>query len=412
MPSLVFLKGPRGSERVPVVTQPFTIGRDPECDLIIDDETLSGVHAELRCERRIWSIRDNHSVNGTTHNGSPTSLAIVRSGDRIGLGDVLFRFEREPLMNAPDVRHAKDQTRLVEIRDSSMIVEDGRETDAYDYIEQHREDLQHEMVPYLIGDTPLVDLLLVCVLCGGHAILSGPTGIGRVRTARAFGNMLGLSMHEIHGVEELHQDASGLVLARGLNDMSHGSRTHLFSAMRRTRDARHDPLLILGIRDAGDSLKMSTAERNLFLMDIALGYPTTEQEQNMIARLTEEDMIPCIIPTDSLAQLQKVLDGIPIPSELLAAVVSALRRTRPGHPDAPEVVRNCLITGAGPSAGRYLLEAARAHAFIHGRELVLRTDVRAVLEPVIGHRLQFRDEYLSPDPVFEHIRALLEPSDI
>jgi len=409
VPTLVFLAGNRAGESIPVVTEPFTVGRSPECDLIIDDLSISGVHAKLRCERNIWSIRDMGTANGTTLNGSPTALAIVRPGDRIGVGDIQFRFDSAPPLNSVDHKHSKDQTKLV-ILDSTMIEEGDIEVDAFEYMEKHRAELHCGMVPYLIGDNRMVDLLLIATLCRGHAILSGPTGIGRLRSAQAYADLLGLPTLELHGADALHPDTEGVVVARGLDDMSRTTMTQLFSSMRQNQTEPNHPLLVLGIHNDGESIRLSPGQLNLFLMNIQLSYPTSEQEQNMIAGLTEEDLLEVVLPFDQVRQLRNVLETIPFPAELLETVVSAIRRTRPDHPDAPDVVRELLHAGAGPSAGRHLLNAARAHAFIHGRRLVLRLDVRAVLEPVLGHRLQFNEGAGSPDPVFDYILELLEPT--
>jgi len=404
VPTLVFLSGNRAGESALVVTEPFTIGRSPECDLIIDDLSISGVHAKLRCERNIWSIRDMGTANGT-----PTALAIVRPGDRISVGDIQFRFDAAPPLNSKDHKHSKDQTKMVEV-DSTMIEQGEMEIDAFEYIETHRAELQRAMVPYLIGDNRMVDLLLIATLCRGHVILSGPTGIGRLRSAQAYADLLGLPTLELHGADALHPDTEGVVVARGLDDMSRTTRTQLFSSMRQNQTEPHHPLLVLGIHNDGEEVRLSPGQLNLFLMNIELSYPTSEQEQNMIAGLTEEDLLQPVLPFDQVRQLRHVLESIPFPAELLATIVSAVRRTRPDHPDAPQVVRDLLHAGAGPSAGRHLLNAARAHAFIHGRRLVLRLDVRAVLEPVLGHRLQFNDSEASPEPVFDYIRELLEPA--
>jgi hypothetical protein len=73
----------------------FTIGRDPACDLVLTDRTVSRLHATLRRFGDEWFFEDLSSTNGTRVNGIRIRAAtVVRAGDRLGLGGTAFRVER------------------------------------------------------------------------------------------------------------------------------------------------------------------------------------------------------------------------------------------------------------------------------------------------------------------------------
>ncbi|MFE9771830.1 FHA domain-containing protein [Streptomyces sp. NPDC005931] len=76
----------------PATGHPLRIGRDPASGLRLNHETVSRVHAELRRQGGMWILRDLGSTNGTTVNGRRVvGAAVVREGDQIGFGHMMFR---------------------------------------------------------------------------------------------------------------------------------------------------------------------------------------------------------------------------------------------------------------------------------------------------------------------------------
>jgi pSer/pThr/pTyr-binding forkhead associated (FHA) protein len=71
----------------------WSLGRDDDCDIVLDDVTASGRHARVRFTQRVWTIEDNDSRNGMKINGVRRKKKVLKSGDRISLGllDLLFR---------------------------------------------------------------------------------------------------------------------------------------------------------------------------------------------------------------------------------------------------------------------------------------------------------------------------------
>lgn len=69
------------------------VGRDPECDVVLDDDRVSRKHARLACSSGSWSLTDLHSMNGTSLEGRPVDDAIIEGSAWIGFGGLLARFE-------------------------------------------------------------------------------------------------------------------------------------------------------------------------------------------------------------------------------------------------------------------------------------------------------------------------------
>ena len=72
----------------------WSLGRDDDCDIVLDDVTASGRHARVRFTQRVWTIEDNDSRNGMKINGVRRKKKVLKSGDRISLGllDLLSQF--------------------------------------------------------------------------------------------------------------------------------------------------------------------------------------------------------------------------------------------------------------------------------------------------------------------------------
>jgi putative methionine-R-sulfoxide reductase with GAF domain len=95
MPAKLTLHPPERASRF-VILRPdraVVIGRDPAVDLVLEDPRVSKRHARLQCGPDGWSLEDLGSKNGTNINGSPVILVNLRSGDWVGFGGLLARFE-------------------------------------------------------------------------------------------------------------------------------------------------------------------------------------------------------------------------------------------------------------------------------------------------------------------------------
>lgn len=395
MPTLTYLNTDAAGESLLIQVDRFSVGRDPLSSLCLDNLSVSANHAEIRCEKNIWSLRDVGSSNGTHHNGSKTYLAIIKHGDQIGFGDVLFRFDLPPAIGIGivPIDGDKNQTRLVELPDfdSALIDAGDSEVDAVEWTQERRALLHRAMKPYLIGDSSHVDLMLMSLLSRGHAIMSGPCGLSRLRLSSAFAQLLDLDLRQLQSERDLEQHGHFL-FARGINDLPQETRAKLFSMMRNESDAAtdSDPFMVVATRETHDPLCLSTAQLNMFLTDIRLSYPTREQEENLLAGLMEEEPLVPLILRSQMIQLQQVVSDMAVGHDILHKAVDLLRATRPCEREVPAFVQEHVITGAGPSAGRMLLHASKAWAFLHGRIDVTLQDVRHMMIPVLGHRLVMR----------------------
>jgi pSer/pThr/pTyr-binding forkhead associated (FHA) protein len=90
---------------VPLGGRPFTVGRRPDRDLVLDDDRVSRQHATLLPAGRGWAVRDDGSSNGTRLNGHKVAQQAevpLRDGDRLTFGGVTFVFRQSVERGGPD----------------------------------------------------------------------------------------------------------------------------------------------------------------------------------------------------------------------------------------------------------------------------------------------------------------------
>ncbi|GAA4614443.1 FHA domain-containing protein [Saccharopolyspora hordei] len=91
-PRLVINRGPDAGASFPLESPQVTIGRDRDCDIVVDDMTVSRVHAELHLRDGNYVVVDGGSLNGTYLNRQPVDVAELNDGDELWIGRVRFTF--------------------------------------------------------------------------------------------------------------------------------------------------------------------------------------------------------------------------------------------------------------------------------------------------------------------------------
>lgn len=147
---LVVLSGPYRGRRYPIRKERLKLGRDPTCDIQLEDEATSRVHAELVIENGTLSVQDNGSTNGTYVNDARVKHAELKNGDRVSVGDTVFQLQVARLSSrrAPQVVFSEetkgastrmtlslDDTHYLDLKDTANIEELHRHfTKLYEFI--------------------------------------------------------------------------------------------------------------------------------------------------------------------------------------------------------------------------------------------------------------------------------------
>ena len=273
----------------------------------------------------------------------------------------------------------------------------------------------------ILGKENQIRLTLACLLARGHLLIEDLPGVGKTTLAHALAKTLGLDFQRIQftsdllpadilGVSIFERDSSSfkfhpgpvfsqVILADEVNRATPKAQSALLEAMEEhqvTTDGQTRPLpepfFVIATQNPSHQVgtfPLPESQLDRFLMRIHLGYPDAAAERTLLEGRERRDMISDLAPamaTGELLSLQKKVREVysaPALIDYLQALVAYTRQS----PD--------FVNGLSPRAGLYLLNAARAWAFMDGRNEVLPEDVQAILPGVAGHRLYPVNGYAS-----------------
>ncbi|MFJ3259531.1 MULTISPECIES: MoxR family ATPase [unclassified Pseudomonas] len=300
-------------------------------------------------------------------------------------------------------------------------------------------ELERSLALAVLGQGRAIRQILLGLLANGHLLLEGLPGLAKTRTVKALARHLDARMSRIQftpdllpsditGAEVLHQ-AEGrqdirfqpgplfgnLILADEINRAPAKVQSALLEAMeeRQITVAGHShrmpPLfMVLATQNPVEqegTYPLPEAQLDRFLMKVLLDYPEPRDEAQMLRLLREEEQAlegaaasrqdePAPLDPEVLLQARREVSGVyvaPAIDDYLLDLVSATR-----HPDAYDPqLRRWLAVGASPRGTLGLDRAARAHAWLHGQAFVTPDNVRAMLHPVLRHRLSLSFDALA-----------------
>ncbi|MBW7902924.1 MAG: AAA family ATPase [Rhodocyclaceae bacterium] len=265
----------------------------------------------------------------------------------------------------------------------------------------------------ILGKERQIRLALACLLARGHLLIEDLPGVGKTTLAHALARLLGLDFSRIQFTSDLlPADIVGVsiydreqaafrflpgpvfaqvVLADEINRATPKTQSALLEAMEERQvtaegETRRLPEPFFVIATQNPSHQVGTfalpeSQLDRFLMRIALGYPDRAAERELLAggniRERLDALPPTLAPAD-LLPLQQAVAAVHVAPALVDYVQALVDGTRQDP---------AFVHGLSPRAALALLAAARAWAFIDGRDMVLPEDVQAVLPAVAAHRL-------------------------
>ncbi len=280
-------------------------------------------------------------------------------------------------------------------------------------IEQTTQKIIQNVQKVIVGKDDVIKLLVVAVLCEGHVLLEDVPGTGKTTLARALSASLGCSFRRIQFTPDLlPSDVTGLswfnqkkqefefrpgpimtqvVLADEINRATPRTQSALLEAMQE-RQITGDgvtrllprPFLVLATQNPVElegTFPLPEAQIDRFLLKVNIGYPTQQEENDILERFRASDPLPDltqVTSSDEIKQLQEVRKQIKVEASVRDYAVRVARATRNNHE---------IQLGASPRASLALYQSAQAWAAIHGRDFVLPDDIKAMAPYVFAHRL-------------------------
>jgi MoxR-like ATPase len=275
----------------------------------------------------------------------------------------------------------------------------------------------------VVGQDEVIELMLVALLARGHALLVGVPGLAKTLLVASLAEALDLSFGrvqftpdllpaDITGTDVLQDDASGrvvrflpgpifhnLVLADEINRTPPKTQAALLQAMQERRvtvgmgtHLLPDPFQVFATRNPIEqegTYPLPEAQLDRFLLEIHVEYPSALEEREIARRTTgaQEGTIPRVLTSEKVRALQALVPRIPVTDAAIEMAVALGRATRPHDPRAPREVKDLVRFGAGPRGSQALVLASKARAALRGEAAADVDDIRALVTPVLRHRL-------------------------
>jgi MoxR-like ATPase len=283
---------------------------------------------------------------------------------------------------------------------------------------------RHAIQPRFIGQEQVVDLSLIALLSGGHALLVGLPGLGKTRLVDTLATVMGLRSNRIQftpdlmpadilGSEVLETDSEGrrsfrfiegpvfcqLLMADEINRASPRTQSALLQAMQErevTIAGRHRPLgvpfHVLATQNPIEqegTYPLPEAQLDRFLVQVDVDYPNRDTERAILLATTgsEEGEARQVFTPEALIEAQAIIRRMPVGDSVVAAILDLVRACRPGTAEADRTLADSLSWGPGPRAAQALMLAVRARALLTGRLAPSAEDVAALARPVLTHRM-------------------------
>ena len=278
---------------------------------------------------------------------------------------------------------------------------------------QLADDIIDNVSTVIIGKRHVVQYALVSAICGGHILIDDVPGVGKTVLAKSLSVSFGCSFKRVQftpdllpsdvlGVSIYNQESgeftfrpgpvmSQVLLADEVNRGTPKTQSALLEAMEENQitgdGVTHflpKPFLVLATQNPLEhegTFPLPEAQRDRFFMRVHLGYPTKDEEKEIMEKQQEVHPIEglqSISTPDQLIALQKTVRGVYVDDLVKQYIV-----------DIVEATRNLedVFVGASPRGSLALFRGSQARALLDGRDYVSPDDVKALVQPILQHRM-------------------------
>jgi MoxR-like ATPase len=284
---------------------------------------------------------------------------------------------------------------------------------------------KQEVAKVIIGYEHVVDLALIAIFTGTHALIEGVPGVAKTLLVRTLAHVMRCDFGRIQFTPDLMPtDITGthvfnlqtnefslvkgpvfstFLLADEINRAPAKTQSALLQAMQehtvtidRETHALSPNFTVFATQNPIEyegTYPLPEAQKDRFMLKITMDPPGKDEELTLAQRMLGKDSpentlasgaVQQIITPEVLTKLRMALEGILVKADLVSYVVDIVRKTR---------THQSVLVGAGPRATQALLLSSRAFATISGRDFVTPDDIKTMAYPVLEHRLILRPEY-------------------
>ncbi len=304
--------------------------------------------------------------------------------------------------------------------------------------------IKRELAKVIRGQDEVIEQLLIALLSGGHALITGAPGLAKTLLISSTARLFHLSFSRIQftpdlmpaditGTEILSDSAGGgrqlefvkgplfahLILADEINRTPPKTQSALLEAMQEhqvtaagTRYPLPEPFFVLATKNPVEmegTYPLPEAQLDRFMFDINIDYLSEDDEVAVVTSTTSKraEPIEALFTGEELLGFQEIVRRVPIAEETARYAVRLVSASRPYKPGTPDFINEWVNWGAGLRAAQCLVIGGKARVLLDGRSHVTPDDIRALAHPVLRHRVltNFRAEAdgITPDAIIDRL---------
>lgn len=292
--------------------------------------------------------------------------------------------------------------------------------------------LKEEVSKKVIGQNEMVDKILIGILTGNHILLEGLPGLAKSLTVNTLAETLGLDFSRIQFTPdllpsdiigtEIYNEKTGefhvkkgpifanIILADEINRAPAKVQSALLEAMQEKQVTIANetfildkPFIVLATQnpiEQDGTYQLPEAQQDRFLMKVKIDYPTREEEKKILDLLTgiidySDLKVESVLNKENLEELRKKVKEVYIDEKLCNYILDIVFKSREKS--------NYISCGASPRASIALVIAAKANAFLNGRDFVMPEDIKRIIYDVLRHRIILTYEAEAEEKTVENI---------
>lgn len=294
------------------------------------------------------------------------------------------------------------------------------DVEAVDAFGKKYRELSEEVKKVIIGQEDIIEDVLISIFSRGHCLLIGVPGLAKTLLVNTIAQTLGLTYSRIQftpdlmpsdiiGTDILDENRNfkfikgplfaNIILADEINRTPPKTQSALLEAMQERaatvggkRYELGNPFFVLATQNPIEqegTYPLPEAQLDRFMFNILVEYPEYKDELQVVKNTTfdRDVQLKKILTGDEIIAFQNLVRKIPVADNVMEYAVKLATRTRPQTADAPAIVKDYVVWGAGPRASQYMVIGAKCHAALHGKYSPDIEDIHAVAAPILRHRI-------------------------
>lgn len=305
--------------------------------------------------------------------------------------------------------------------------------------------IRTQLAKVIVGQNEVIEQLMIAIFAKGHCLLEGVPGLAKTLMVSTLARTLDLDFNRIQftpdlmpsdiiGTEVIQEDKatgarsfkflkgpifSNIILADEINRTPPKTQAALLEAMQEKQvtigGQRHvlpAPFFVLATQNPIEqegTYTLPEAQQDRFMFKVFVKYPSYAEEYKIAAVTTAdiETEVDAVLNGEEIMRLQHLVRRVPVAPHVIHYALRFVRATRVLEAECPDFVKDAVSWGAGPRGVQNLLLGAKARAVLEGRTYTITDDVKAVVRPVLRHRVitNFNAESsgITPDDIINRL---------